>query len=102
MSTKALDAAVTACRDLIETRFPDDSHRGAAAVLLADGKILTGTSPDFTNPSTLVCHEVEPYCAAFRLGQAITSGELPITSTDASFSAAWPGPPTSRSTIWRA
>src|ERR1700737_2264144 len=26
----------------------------------------------------------------------------PITSTDASFNAAWPGPPTSRRTIWRA
>ena len=30
--------------------------------LLADGKILTGTSPDFINPTTSVCHEIEPYC----------------------------------------
>jgi cytidine deaminase len=73
VNAKALDATVAACRDLIETRFPDDSHRGAAAVLLADGKILTGTSPDFINPSTTVCHETEPYCGAFRLGQTIVA-----------------------------
>ena len=73
MDTEALDATVAACRDLIETRFPDDSHRGAAAVLLADGRILTGTSPDFLNTSTAVCHEIEPYCGAFRLGQAIVA-----------------------------
>ena len=73
VDTKALDATVAACRDLIETRFPDQSERGAAAVLLPDGKILTGTSPDFINPSTTVCHEIEPYCAAFRLGQAIVA-----------------------------
>jgi len=73
VDTEALDATVAACRDLIETRFPDDSHRGAAAVLLADGRILTGTSPDFLNASTAVCHEIEPYCGAFRLGQAIVA-----------------------------
>lgn len=73
MNTKALDATVAACRDLIETRFPDDSHRGAAAVLLGDGTILTGTSPDFINGSTAVCHEMEPYCGAFRLGQTIVA-----------------------------
>jgi cytidine deaminase len=73
VNTKALDATVAACRDLIEARFPDGSQRGAAAVLLADGRILTGTGPDFINPSTSVCHEIEPYCAAFRLGQAIVA-----------------------------
>ncbi len=71
MDTESLNATVEACRDLISARFPDDSHRGAAAVLLADGSIVTGTSPDFLNPSTSVCHEIEPYCAAFRLDQTI-------------------------------
>jgi cytidine deaminase len=71
MDTETLAATVEACQDLIVRRFPDDSHRGAAAVLLADGSILTGTSPDFINPSTSVCHEVEPYCAAFRMNQSI-------------------------------
>jgi len=71
MDSGTLDATVEACKELIWSRFPDDSHRGAAAVLLADGSILTGTSPDFINPSTSVCHEVEPYCAAFRLDQSI-------------------------------
>ncbi|GAB3766823.1 cytidine deaminase [Microlunatus parietis] len=69
----ALEATVTACRELIERRFPDGDHQGAAAVLLGDGTILTGTSPDFVNPSTEVCHELEPYCAAYRLDQRIVA-----------------------------
>ncbi|WP_426184184.1 hypothetical protein [Microbacterium sp. TWP3-1-2b2] len=64
MSEEALNATVNACRALIENRFPGEA-RGAAAVLLEDRTILTGTSPDFLNSSTTVCHEVEPYCAAF-------------------------------------
>ena len=71
MDAKTLDDTVAACRTLIETRFPDEPDRGAAAVLLGDGTILTGTSPDFSNASTAVCHELEPYCGAFRLGQKI-------------------------------
>ena len=40
-------------------------------MLLDDGTILTGTSPDFLNGSTDLCHEAEPYCAAFRLDRKI-------------------------------
>jgi cytidine deaminase len=64
---------VDACRTLIGSRFPDDSHRGAAAMLLDDGTILTGTSPEAINPSVQVCHEIEPYCGAFRLGQPVVA-----------------------------
>lgn len=42
-------------------------------MLLADGTILTGTSPDAINPSVEVCHETEPYCGAYRLGQQIVA-----------------------------
>lgn len=70
MDEAALAATVAACQELIEQRFPAESV-GAAAVLLADGMILTGTSPDFQNSSVTVCHETEPYCAAFRLDQQI-------------------------------
>lgn len=73
MDENALAATVDACRTLIATRFPEPSHRGAAAMLLGDGTILTGTSPDAINPSVSVCHEIEPYCAAFRLGQPIVA-----------------------------
>jgi cytidine deaminase len=66
-----LSAAVDACRSLISDRFHDNDDRGAAAMLLDDGTILTGTAPDAINPSVEVCHEVEPYCAAFRLGRSI-------------------------------
>jgi cytidine deaminase len=68
-----LAAAVDACRSLIRARFHDDDHHGAAAMLLDDGTILTGTAPDAINPSVEVCHETEPYCAAFRLGRSIVA-----------------------------
>jgi len=42
-------------------------------MLLDDGTILTGTAPDAMNPSVEVCHETEPYCAAFRLGRSIVA-----------------------------
>lgn len=42
-------------------------------MLLGDGTVLTGTAPDAINPSVEVCHEIEPYCAAFRLGQPIVA-----------------------------
>lgn len=73
MDPRALDTVVDACRTLIDSRFPDDSERGAATMLLADGTILTGTSPDAANSSVEVCHEIEPYCGAFRLGQSIVA-----------------------------
>jgi cytidine deaminase len=66
-----LAATVDACRSLIRDRFGDDDHHGAAAMLLDDGTIVTGTAPDAINPSVEVCHEIEPYCAAFRLSRSI-------------------------------
>ena len=71
MKEADLDATVAACRELIDTRFPDDDHRGAAAMLRDDGSILTGTSPDAMNASVEVCHEIEPYCGAYRLGRQV-------------------------------
>ena len=68
-----LASTVEACRSLIRDRFDDQDPRGAAAMLLDDGTILTGTSPDAINPSVEVCHETEPYCAAFRLGRSIVA-----------------------------
>lgn len=73
MDETALTATVDACRALIERRFADDEEAGAAAMLLADGTILTGTAPDAVNPSVEVCHEIEPYCGAYRLDQPIVA-----------------------------
>ena len=73
MDQTALDATAAACKALIDTRFPDDEHHGAAAMLLADGLILTGTAPSAINPSVEVCHEIEPYCAAHRLNQPVVA-----------------------------
>lgn len=72
-SVDDLERVIAECRGLIDTRFPAGDERGAAAVLLADGSVVTGTSPDFFNMSTTVCHEIEPYCAAFRLDQRIVA-----------------------------
>jgi cytidine deaminase len=66
-----LSATVAACRSLIRDRFADQDDGGAAAMLLDDGTILTGTAPDALNASVELCHETEPYCAAFRLGRSI-------------------------------
>jgi cytidine deaminase len=68
-----LSGAIEACRSLILDRFHDDDHHGAAAVLLDDGTVLTGTAPDAINPTVGLCHETEPYCAAFRLGRSIVA-----------------------------
>ena len=73
MKETDLHATVAACRELIDTRFPDDDHHGAAAMLLDDGSILTGTSPNAMNPSVEVCHEIEPYCGAYRLGRRVVA-----------------------------
>lgn len=67
----SLEFTLAECRKLIATRFAADESRGAAAVLLDDGTVVTGTSPDFLNSSMTLCHEAEPYCAAFRLDRRI-------------------------------
>ena len=67
MDTSALDYVVTECKALLDTRFPDGSEHGAAAMLLEDGTVVTGTAPDMPNAAVEVCHEIEPYCAAHRL-----------------------------------
>jgi len=71
VSADPLELVVEACRSLIEQRFGTGVDAGAAAMLLVDGTVLTGTAPNATNPSVEVCHETEPYCAAFRLNQSI-------------------------------
>ncbi len=73
MNDAALSELLNACRTLIGQRFTDDDHHGAAAMLLEDGTILTGTAPTANNPAVQVCHEIEPYCAAFRLGRSIVA-----------------------------
>jgi cytidine deaminase len=73
MDERALAATVAACQELIERRFPRNEEHGAAAMLLGDGSVLTGTAPEAANPSVEVCHEIEPYCGAYRLGQRIVA-----------------------------
>ena len=73
MEDADLAAVVDACQSLIRDRFPDDDHHGAAAMLLDDGTVLTGTAPDAINSSVEVCHETEPYCAAFRLSRHVVA-----------------------------
>jgi cytidine deaminase len=70
---RALAATVSSCKDLIDSRFPDDGDHGGAAMLLGDGTILTGTAPDAVNASVEVCHEIEPYCGAYRLNQRVVA-----------------------------
>lgn len=80
-----LERLETACRELIATRFAGKRDHGAAAVLLGNGSIITGTSPDFPNPSTTLCHETEPYLAAFRLHQSILASLCQHRALDGRF-----------------
>lgn len=73
MNEAGLADIAAACEALIDTRYPDSSDHGAAAMLLADGTILTGTAPDAINPAVQVCHEIEPFCGAYRLNQPIVA-----------------------------
>lgn len=62
------------CQQFIEDRFPaDQPYMGAAAMLLADGTVLAGTAPEVANSGVALCHETEPYCAAYRLDQRIVA-----------------------------
>jgi cytidine deaminase len=73
MDGNALDRTVDTCRSLIASRFADNDEHGAAAMLLDDGTVLVGTAPEAVNPSVQVCHEIEPFCAAHRLGRRIVA-----------------------------
>jgi len=84
MDDLALASTIEACRLLISDRFPDDENHGAAAMLLDDGTILTGTAPAAINPSVEVCHEIEPFCGAHRLGRQIAASGVPPSA------ARWP------------
>lgn len=42
-------------------------------MLLADGTVLAGTAPEVANSGVALCHETEPYCAAYRLDQRIVA-----------------------------
>lgn len=79
----SLDQLRDRCQDFIETRYPaDQPYLGAAAMLLADGTILIGTAPDVVNSSVELCHETEPFCAAYRLGQRIVASICLSRHTD--------------------
>lgn len=80
-----LQAVADACRALITERFAGDQEAGAAAMLLADGTILTGTAPEVLNPSVETCHELEPFAAAYRLGQPILASICLHRRGDGSF-----------------
>ena len=73
MDEKLLLQTVEACRSLIRDRFPGVDPQGAAAMLLDDGTIETGTAPVAVNPAVQVCHETEPYLAAFRRGRKVVA-----------------------------
>jgi cytidine deaminase len=73
MDENRLQKTVDACRSLIRDRFPVGDSHGAAAMLLDDGTIEIGTAPVAVNPAVQVCHETEPYLAAFRRGRKVVA-----------------------------
>lgn len=77
-----LRETVDACRSLIEERFPDGVSDGAAAMLLDDATIVTGTAPESVNAAVQVCHETEPYLAAFRRDRKIVASVFEDVPSD--------------------
>jgi cytidine deaminase len=67
-----LGAVVDACRSLICDRFHDDNHHGAAAMLLDDGTIVTGTAPDAINPSVRFATRLSPTARRFAWADAFS------------------------------
>src|SRR4051795_5514663 len=99
MTQTARAEAAAACRALIDTRYPDGRENGAAAMILADGSILTGTAPSAVNPAVQVCHETEPFCGAHRLGQPLSPPSAFIGSRTAASSSSVPA--ASVANAWR-
>ncbi|MGV9657943.1 cytidine deaminase [Streptomyces koyangensis] len=71
----ALDQAlVDAARDQLDRRWPADEDGGAAAVRLADGRVLTSVGLDNLNMSVTLCHETGALIQAHTL-------DVPVTAT---------------------
>lgn len=64
-----VDAAI----DLVRTRFGGKAWSGAAALRLADGTILTSTSPEPPNVAVTLCHETGAICEAFKRDQPVVA-----------------------------
>jgi cytidine deaminase len=57
MDVRSRQQLVAAAIDHAASQGADD-ERGAAALLLEDGRVLTSTSPPFLNAAVNVCHEM--------------------------------------------
>lgn len=42
-------------------------------MLLADDTVLVGTAPEVLNAGVELCHETEPFCSAYRMGQRLVA-----------------------------
>ncbi|UYM06218.1 cytidine/deoxycytidylate deaminase family protein [Solicola gregarius] len=62
-----LSSLLDAARDLTRQRFAaDEPDVGAAAMLLADGSVVTSTTPDYFNKMVDVCQETGSLLEAFK------------------------------------
>lgn len=64
-----VDAAIAQA----ERRWPGRRERGAAAVYLDDGRILTSVAFDNINAGVSLCHETGAICQAYTLGRRVTA-----------------------------
>ncbi|MFD4989603.1 cytidine deaminase [Streptomyces sp. NPDC058372] len=65
---------VDAAREQLDRRWPADEDGGAAAVRLADGRVLTSVGLDNMNMSVALCHETGALIQAYTL-------DVPVTAT---------------------
>lgn len=64
---------VEAVKAFIQSRFPDESWVGAAAMYTEDGKILISTAPEAVNASVELCHETGAICEAHKLNKRVSA-----------------------------
>jgi cytidine deaminase len=69
LDQKLVDAAIAQ----MERRWPADEAGGAAAVYLADGRILTSVGLDNLNGGVSLCHETGAICQAYTLNATVTA-----------------------------
>ncbi|NRQ39403.1 cytidine deaminase [Nonomuraea sp. NN258] len=69
LDQKLVDAAVAQ----LERRWPVGEPGGAAAVYLADGRILTSVGLDNLNGGVSLCHETGAICQAYTLDERVTA-----------------------------
>jgi cytidine deaminase len=71
--TRLDQTLVDAAIEQMRRRWPEREYRGAAAVYLDDGRILSSVALDNINAGVGLCHETGAFCQAYTLDHRVTA-----------------------------